>query len=70
MRAKKKGWTQRRALLSPGTCSDTPEATTSSTPPGGGKGTNTRTEYLGHVDIKNTERCTEVDTKRFRNFWK
>ena len=39
---------------------------------GGGKGTSTRTvqEYLGHVDIKNTERYTEVDTKRFRDFWK
>lgn len=35
-------------------------------------GSNTRVvqEYLGHVDIKNTELYTEVDTKRFRGFWK
>ena len=49
-----------------------PAATTSSNTAGDAKGTNTRTlqEYLGHVDIKNTERYTEVDTKRFRDFWK
>jgi len=35
-------------------------------------GVNTRTiqEYLGHVDLRHTERYTELDARRFRGLWK
>jgi integrase len=35
-------------------------------------GVNTRTiqDYLGHVDLRHTERYTELDGKRFRGLWR
>jgi len=35
-------------------------------------GVNTRTiqDYLGHVDLRHTERYTELDARRFRGLWK
>jgi len=35
-------------------------------------GVNTRMiqDYLGHVDLRHTERYTELDGQRFRGLWK
>lgn len=35
-------------------------------------GVNTRTiqDYLGHVDLRHTERYTELDSQRFRGLWR
>lgn len=36
------------------------------------RGANTRLiqEYLGHVDLRHTERYTEIDSNRFRGLWR
>jgi site-specific recombinase XerD len=36
------------------------------------EGVNTRTtqDYLGHRDLRHTERYTEVDASRFRDLWR